>query len=273
MTERAAACGPSSLTSANEQDTAAAAAPSTAGAARAQHASNPVRTFEQAVSEHVDLRGSYDRENAEKRKDRHTQAAIHLQLIKDASLGTPCRRNCPFKGRCGDLLTKNDLYQCHEYSFGVTAVNPKTEKMETVLHTNETQQQWRKLMLNCVSYDANNKASFAFKTASRPTCEDYMRAAYGITQNAWNNNMSLLRKGPGVISASSEMNQWNAAGRAARVAESCTSKSEAIKWWSTMLSMWDAVPNEFVIVHPRLVWDALYVRLCTFMLVNDVCML
>eukprot|EP00965_Chrysotila_dentata_P110228 3642420-Pleurochrysis_carterae.AAC.1 len=71
--------------------------------------------------------------------------------------------------------------------------------------------------------------------------------------------MSMLRKGPGFMESAITHKDWNATARAARAAEVSSSRSEAIKWWTTMLSMWDAVPNEFVIVHPRLIWDNLYV--------------
>eukprot|EP00965_Chrysotila_dentata_P113925 3766859-Pleurochrysis_carterae.AAC.1 len=56
------------------------------------------------------------------------------------------------------------------------------------------------------------------------------------------------------------MKAWKAAARAARAAEQSTSSSEAVDWWMLMFSLWDTVPNEFMIVHPRIVWDRLYVR-------------
>eukprot|EP00965_Chrysotila_dentata_P007654 249332-Pleurochrysis_carterae.AAC.1 len=33
-----------------------------------------------------------------------------------------------------------------------------------------------------------------------------------------------------------------------------------------MFPLWDAIPSEFIIKHPRLVWDRLYVRRLTYTL-------
>eukprot|EP00965_Chrysotila_dentata_P140950 4659593-Pleurochrysis_carterae.AAC.1 len=93
-----------------------------------------------------------------------------LMLVKTFSLGTPGERNCPFKGRCGDLLTMNELYTCHEYSFGVTTQNEATGLWSCTVTADEKRHKWRTLMSGFVTYDAEQKASFAYKTAFRATC-------------------------------------------------------------------------------------------------------
>eukprot|EP00965_Chrysotila_dentata_P053830 1785808-Pleurochrysis_carterae.AAC.4 len=100
----------------------------------------------------------------------------------------------------------------------------------------------------------------SFKTASRQTCGEYARGAYGITEYTWKYNLSLLRKGPGVLKQASTLKDCKAAGRAARAHEAVTTTSEAIKWWSTMLSMWDAVRN-YVRFSPELIEHTILLQL------------
>eukprot|EP00965_Chrysotila_dentata_P082664 2727783-Pleurochrysis_carterae.AAC.6 len=108
-------------------------------------------------------------------------------------------------------------------------------------------------MQGFVRYDESNKAHFNFTTALRFTCEEYTRVAYGVTRYSWNKNMAALRKGPGVLKAAHTMKLWGKAARAALKAEKSSSHAEAISWWMTMFEMWDTVPSEFMIVHPRIV--------------------
>eukprot|EP00965_Chrysotila_dentata_P075363 2488642-Pleurochrysis_carterae.AAC.2 len=220
------------------------------------HASRTSCADEGAQATHP---GSYERIGGRGARLSHEDyAGAHLLLIKNTGLGSPCRAECPFKGKCGDLLTKNDMYQCHEYTFGVTKRDPTTDKWDTTVGAKEKQRKWKTLMSSFVTYaDSNGKASFAFKTASRTTCGDYARVAYGVPKHTWDTNLALLRKGRACLRAAEEMHTWDSAGRTALAAKGTSSRLEAISWWRTMLSMWDAVPS--VIVHPRLLWDALYV--------------
>eukprot|EP00965_Chrysotila_dentata_P101490 3350539-Pleurochrysis_carterae.AAC.1 len=64
-------------------------------------------------------------------------------------------------------------------------------------------------MISFASYDDSNRVRFKFVAAGREVCEDYARAAYGITQYAWNSNMAALRKGPGRLEAKADVSEWN----------------------------------------------------------------
>eukprot|EP00965_Chrysotila_dentata_P194181 6176207-Pleurochrysis_carterae.AAC.2 len=137
--------------------------------------------------------------------------------------------------------------------------NAETGKWEMSLNTETTSERLKAIMQSFVRYDADKKATFSFATSSRPTCEDFTRVAYGISQITWNSNIALLRKGPAKMETERTIKSWKAAARSALMAEQISSRSEAVEWWMLMFSMWETVPNEFVIVHPRLVWDRLYV--------------
>eukprot|EP00965_Chrysotila_dentata_P126430 4179256-Pleurochrysis_carterae.AAC.1 len=176
----------------------------------------------------------------------------------EVALGEPCGRKCINKGRCGDALTKNELYKCHEVSYGTTQFNESSEKWETSMEIRETQDSWRKLMSTFTVYDDSNVARFAFTAASRVVCEDFARVAYGISQFAWNTNMAFFRSGPNALAAAAESKPWQKSARQAMAREKTTSQFEAVAWWMQILPLWDAIPNEFIIKHPRLVWDRLY---------------
>eukprot|EP00965_Chrysotila_dentata_P155485 5137372-Pleurochrysis_carterae.AAC.1 len=111
-------------------------------------------------------RGSYNREGRRKRLPYAVQARCHWTPIKESSRGTPCLSTCPFEGKCGDQLTKNVLFGCHEYSFGITKSDETTGKWEAQYDTLKTASQWMTLMESFVKYDGNNKAHFTFAAAS-----------------------------------------------------------------------------------------------------------
>eukprot|EP00965_Chrysotila_dentata_P127099 4203868-Pleurochrysis_carterae.AAC.3 len=238
-------------------------AASAANAINAQYSSTdtaraPTRTADESIA-HTD-RGGYDRKNSTYRKklSHVDQAAEHLLVIKNSGLGQPCGANCHNLGTCGDSITKNELYRCHEYSYGKT-YQDKEGKWDTTIKTRGTQQKWREKMTSFASYDNANRARFKFVAAGRDVCEEFARAAYGITQFAWNTNMAALRKGPGKLDAKAGVIEWNRQAKEALKAEKATSMKEAIQWWMLIFPLWDAIPNEYIIKHPRLVWDRLFV--------------
>eukprot|EP00965_Chrysotila_dentata_P131612 4351043-Pleurochrysis_carterae.AAC.1 len=69
---------------------------------------------------------------------------------------------------------------------------------------------------------------------------------------------ALLRK-VGAMALKIKMGDWNGAASEALRKEKSSSTSEAIDWWLMMFPLWNAIPSEFVIKHPRLVLDRLYV--------------
>eukprot|EP00965_Chrysotila_dentata_P018741 623745-Pleurochrysis_carterae.AAC.1 len=74
-------------------------------------------------------------------------------------------------------------------------------------------------MESFVRYDENNKAHFMFDTASRPTCKEFTRVAYGIPTITWNQKLALLREGQGALRTHQTVKSWKAAARAAQAAE------------------------------------------------------
>eukprot|EP00965_Chrysotila_dentata_P186975 6171845-Pleurochrysis_carterae.AAC.1 len=83
-------------------------------------------------------------------------------------------------------------------------------------------------MQEFVRYDASNKAHFSYAAASRPTCGEFARVAYGVPEHTWNENLSYLRRGPGHLKAKQTTKEWKAAARAALALEKSSSRSEAI---------------------------------------------
>eukprot|EP00965_Chrysotila_dentata_P057541 1908732-Pleurochrysis_carterae.AAC.1 len=81
------------------------------------------------------------------------------------------------------------MYACHERSYGNTSFNEAAKTWATSMNTAETQAAWRSVMSTFVRYDAQDKAHFSFSAASRTTCGEFARVAYGISQYKWNCNM------------------------------------------------------------------------------------
>eukprot|EP00965_Chrysotila_dentata_P008822 287606-Pleurochrysis_carterae.AAC.1 len=63
--------------------------------------------------------------------------------------------------------------------------------------------------------------------------------------------MALLRKGPGRMEQQREKQEWAKAARLAARKEQTNSMEEAIQWWLQIFPLWDALPNEYIIKHPR----------------------
>eukprot|EP00965_Chrysotila_dentata_P251430 6210038-Pleurochrysis_carterae.AAC.1 len=187
-------------------------------------------------------RGRYDRTTARRKGNHHDQAGDHLALIQNSSLGTPCGPHCLNNGRCGNAITKNELYVCHEQSYGITTKHPKTGGWHTSYSCGKTHELWQ----------------FTYNTASRVTCADFARVAYGIPKIAWDESIALLRKSPNSLKVATEGRRWRKSMKAALAQEKTSSISNAIVWWLQILPLWDAIPNECIIKHPRLVWDRLY---------------
>eukprot|EP00965_Chrysotila_dentata_P176188 5817645-Pleurochrysis_carterae.AAC.1 len=59
------------------------------------------------------------------------------------------------------------------------------------------------------------------------------------------------------------MRDWDQAAAQALKSEQASSTSEAVQWCLMMFPLWDAIPAESIIKHPRLVWDQLYVSVIT----------
>lgn len=234
-------------------------------AAVASEADNIIarRAQASAVNLKAHKRGKHLRTaDSKKRLDIHRQAGEHLTLISKTStaLGNPCGSKCINSGNCSRPFKLGDIVACHEYSYGTTTFNEQTQQWKTTASIREASQRWRDTQQSFVSYDPNsNLHKFSYCVAGRPTCEDYTRVAYGIPIGTWNKNRSLLRE-PGAMRVHAEMSSWDRASAQALQREKSSSTAEAVQWWLMMFPLWDAIPSEFIVKHPRLVWDRLYVR-------------
>eukprot|EP00965_Chrysotila_dentata_P090085 2973414-Pleurochrysis_carterae.AAC.1 len=75
-------------------------------------------------------------------------------------------------------------------------MNETTGKWHTASSCAKTHETWREIVSSIASYDANNTASFIFRTSARITCGDFARAAYGLPQITWDQYLSALRQNP-----------------------------------------------------------------------------
>eukprot|EP00965_Chrysotila_dentata_P257066 6212759-Pleurochrysis_carterae.AAC.6 len=178
------------------------------------------------------------------------------------SLGQPCGLNCLNKGKCAVHFTIGDIMQAHEFSYGTTLFDEKLQKWNTTVKSREASKRWREKQQSFLACDTDGKAIFKYVVAGRDVCEDYARLAYGIPLGTWGQNQSLLRK-PGKMAMHVEMREWDQATAQALKSEQTSSTSEAVQWWLMMFPLWDAIPAESIIKHPRLIWDQLYVSTIT----------
>eukprot|EP00965_Chrysotila_dentata_P132407 4378463-Pleurochrysis_carterae.AAC.1 len=135
--------------------------------------------------------------------------------------------------------------------------NEARKEWETSVGSHETGRRWRDKQKSFVTYDSNNKPLFNYVVAGRTTCGEYCRVAYGIPDGTWKANRAALRE-PGAMDVNAEMSAWDAAARKALKKEETSSTNECVNWWLMIFPLWDAIPNEFLIKHPRLIWERLY---------------
>ena len=202
--------------------------------------------------------GSYDRqaEGVRVRLSSLEQAREHRNRIHETALAGACKAKCAFKQDCANLLTRNDLLQCHEVSYGREV--PKGRANQLVLSVDDRQRShaWRQLMLGfCTWHVGEPKPRFAYSVAGHPVCGDFARAAFGIPESTWLRLTALANKGREQLEHAEGMAEYQALPRAALQQ---TSTNEAVQWWRQQLRMWEPMPNESCIKHPRLVWELLY---------------
>eukprot|EP00962_Isochrysis_galbana_P020507 scaffold5987_cov122-Isochrysis_galbana.AAC.1 len=73
--------------------------------------------------------------------------------------------------------------------------------------------------------------------------------------------LRVAKAAPRGLESEEAMRLWDANVAAMHAAERTTSTSEAVNWWLQTIKLWDHMPAEFTIVHPRLVWSELYARI------------
>jgi hypothetical protein len=204
-----------------------------------------------------DGRGGYDHTAPGVRKTLTLAdyAAEHKERIRLTHLGAPCLPTCKFGQRCLDEVTKPVLYRAHEYSFYADdgGGTPLTKK--------EQSQRWLKLVDSWVTFDVDGKISEDYRIGSYRTCREAAREAYGILPLRLSSMLRVAKAAPGGLESEEAMRLWDANVAAMHAAERTTSTSEAVNWWLQTIKLWDHMPAEFTIVHPRLVWSELYARI------------
>eukprot|EP00965_Chrysotila_dentata_P223982 6193911-Pleurochrysis_carterae.AAC.2 len=151
------------------------------------------------------------------------------------------RRHC-----CARVLVRLNRFEEKEGTW-------KAEKC-----TSEASLAWKQLQQPFVTYSAeDNKPIFRYTVENRVTCDDYARTAYGIPKITWNGNRSLVCE-PGNMQTQIDMKAWEEAAKHALVRAKSSSTQEAIDWFLMLFPLGEAIPNEFLIVHPRIIWDSLY---------------
>ena len=91
--------------------------------------------------------------------------------------------------------------------------------------------------------------------AGHAVCGSFARAAYGIPESTWLKLTALANKGRAHLERAEGMAEFQSLARAELQQ---TSTNEAVQWWRQQLRMWEPMPNESCIKHPRLVWELLY---------------
>jgi len=201
----------------------------------------------------ADRRGSYDRSQAAKSQTIDEYACIHKEKIRLTHLGAPCLPSCKFGQRCLDEITKPVLYKAHEYSF--------CDDDGELISKKKQSQRWRRLVDSWVTFSPDGTSTEEYRIGSYRACREAARAAYGMQPSRLSAMLRVAKGSPGGLESQQALRSWDASVASARAAEKVTSKSEAGTWWLDILELWDHMPAEFTIAHPRLVWSELYSKI------------
>lgn len=201
----------------------------------------------------ADRRGSYDRSQAAKSQTIDEYAGIHKEKIRLTHLGAPCLPSCKFGQRCLDEITKPVLYKAHEYSF--------CDDDGELISKKKQSQRWRRLVDSWVTFSPDGTSTEEYRIGSYRACREAAREAYGMQPSRLSAMLRVAKGTPGGLESQQALRSWDASVASARAAEKVTSKSEAVTWWLDILELWDHMPAEFTIVHPRLVWSELYSKI------------
>eukprot|EP00965_Chrysotila_dentata_P248064 6208123-Pleurochrysis_carterae.AAC.2 len=113
------------------------------------------------------------------------QAGAHWLPYKSLSLGNPCEPNFKFNGKCGDTLTKNELFTCHELSYGTIKLGEAAGKWSAqYINHGKTQSQWVTLMQCFVRYNMKPTKLNPHFHSFASTCEEYSRQPCAPAQRA-----------------------------------------------------------------------------------------
>eukprot|EP00962_Isochrysis_galbana_P040411 scaffold14627_cov144-Isochrysis_galbana.AAC.1 len=70
--------------------------------------------------------------------------------------------------------------------------------------------------------------------------------------------LSLARRGPDAVRDAIEQHDFDKQVSAAHEAEKVTKESECVDWWMFIMALWDEIPSEHCLQHPRMLWNMLY---------------
>ena len=202
--------------------------------------------------------GSYDRqqEGVGVRLSSLAQARRHRSRIQETALAGACTAKCAVKQACPNLLTRNDLLRCHEISYGVEVQQGRAKTLVLSVDDSKRSHAWRQLFLSFCTWHADEKKpAFAYTVAGHAVCGSFARAAYGIPESTWLKLTALANKGRAHLERAEGMAEFQSLARAELQQ---TSTNEAVQWWRQQLRMWEPMPNESCIKHPRLVWELLH---------------
>lgn len=115
-------------------------------------------------------------------------------------------------------------------------------------------------MTRWITFDPTGKRTTRYDMNGYECCAEAARAAYGIPLGTWLNYLSTARKEPGALQAQWQMRQLERLAQAEE-RQRTTAQTEAEQWWFDTIRVWDYIPTQHMIVHPRLVWHELYVHI------------
>ena len=217
--------------------------------------------FEARKELRASQQGGYDRTTKSKRRPALEQSRQYYAQIKETGLGLVCDpAECPKNGTCPNTVLRNDLYACHEESYGHEKKSSKKSGTQTELTVKPGPRTkfWRTLIQSFFVYDGAAKPVVTYRVANQTCCGNFAREAYGIPKGTWLVMHARANNGPGVLISDNVRLSRAQVKRQTNAGQRTTSTNEAITWWIQQLERWEPMPNEHTIKHPRLVWRLYY---------------
>jgi hypothetical protein len=146
-------------------------------------------------------------------------------------------------------FSRNQLLQMHEEVYG---------PLQAQCSVAETKRVRGRVLASWYTYNDNLGlvAEYHIPSVSgHKVCREAARAAYDL--RCIDAKLALARKGPDALRNAEEEGNLRAAERSL-AQEAVTKESECVEWWLEIMELWDHIPDEHCIKHPRIPWKALY---------------